>query len=280
MELVESEPCADAPPESSTRNGGWRLAAAQKRGTSHETTGEVCQDAYGLAMLSAETLVIAVADGAGSAKYAEDGAELAVTRGISEICARLDEAESGPDETPLDETTLKDILYGGMAAARGAVEAEAAARQVSERDMAATLILMIAHPEFVAVAQVGDGATVIADETGKIAGLTLPPLEEYINEATFITSADALRTAQLVVWRGRVTRLAVFSDGLQLLCLKWPECLPHEAFFSPLFRFVGNVRDELQAGHELVSFLSSERIKELTDDDLTLVLASADGLRQ
>src|SRR5437763_1374252 len=77
MELVESEPCTDAPPEPSTRTGGWRVAAAQKRGTSHETTGEVCQDAYGMAMLSAETLVIAIADGAGSARYAEEGAGLA-----------------------------------------------------------------------------------------------------------------------------------------------------------------------------------------------------------
>jgi hypothetical protein len=269
MELAESEISADTPPSPLLSPGGWRLAAAQMRGTSHETSGDACQDAYSLAMLSPETLVMAVADGAGSAQYAEVGAASAVSRGIEELCARLDEAG-----TSLDETTLKDILYQGMVAARRAVEAEAASREVSTSDLAATLILVIAHREFIAVAQVGDGATVIADETGKIMGLTLPPLEEYINETTFITSAEALQTAQLIVWRGRAARLAAFSDGLQLLCLKWPERLPHAAFFAPLFHFVGNTTDELQAGHELVSFLSSERIRELTDDDLTLVLAS------
>jgi hypothetical protein len=269
MELAESEISTDTPPSTLPRPGGWHLAAAQKRGTSHETTGEVCQDAYSLAMLSPETLVIAIADGAGSAQYAEAGASLAVSRGIEELCTRLDEA--GP---ALDETTLKDILYEGVVAARNAVEAEAVARQASAHDLAATLILVIARPELIAAAQVGDGATVIADETGKIIGLTLPPLEEYINETTFITSAAALRTAQIIVWCGRAARLAAFSDGLQLLCLKWPERLPHKAFFSPLFHFIGNTTDELQAGHELVSFLSSERIKEQTDDDLTLVLAS------
>jgi Protein phosphatase 2C len=269
MELAESEISTDEPSVPLPRLGGWQLAAAQQRGTSHETTGDVCQDAYALAMLSPETLIIAIADGAGSATYAEVGAGLAVSRAIEELCARLDEAGNA-----LDETTLKDILYEGVVAARNAVEAEAAARQVSAHDLAATLILMIARPELIAAAQVGDGATVIGDETGKIIGLTLPPLEEYINETTFITSAEALRTTQTIVWRGRATRLAAFSDGLQLLCLKWPERLPHEAFFSPLFDFMRDKTNELQAVHELESFLSSEKIKELTDDDLTLVLAS------
>lgn len=269
MELAESGISTDAPSNPLPRPGGWHLAAAQKRGTSHETTGEVCQDVYGLAMLSPEILVMAIADGAGSAKYAEVGAGLAVSKGLEELCARLDEAGDG-----LDETNLKDILYAALAAARDAVETEAAARQVSAHELAATLILVIVRPELIAAAQVGDGATVIADESGKLIGLTLPPLEEYINETTFITSAEALRTAQTLVWRGRAARLAALSDGLQLLCLKWPERLPHEAFFAPLFHFIGSAADELQADHELANFLSSEKIKELTDDDLTLVLAS------
>jgi Protein phosphatase 2C len=269
MGQVELELNTDTPAGQLPRTYGWRLAAAQQRGTSHETTGEVCQDAYSLAMLSPEVLLIAVADGAGSAKYAQIGASLAASCGLGQLCAGLAEAEGA-----LDEITLKDILYTGLVAARRAVEAEAATRQVNAHDLATTLILVIARAELIAVAQVGDGATVIADQTGKFIGLTLPPVGEYINEATFITSAEALRTAQTTVWHGQAAQLAAFSDGLQLLCLKWPECRPHEAFFAPLFQFIKTTTDELQAEHELVSFLSSERIKELTDDDLTLVLAS------
>jgi hypothetical protein len=269
MERAEPQIETHAPSINFPRSGGWQLAAAQQRGTSHETTGEVCQDAYSLAMLSPEVLLIAIADGAGSAKYAEAGASLAASAGIGQLCARLAEAGAA-----LDETSLKDILYEGLVAARNAVEAEAAAREVSAHELATTLILLIARPELIAVAQVGDGATVIANQTGKIIGLTLPPVGEYINETTFITSAEALRTAQATVWHGRAARLAAFSDGLQLLCLKWPECRPHEAFFSPLFHFIGTTADESQAVHELGRFLSSERIKDLTDDDLTLVLAS------
>ncbi len=268
MELAESGISIDVPP-TPLPPARWNLAAAQQRGTSHEMTGKVCQDVYGLAMLSPEILIMAIADGAGSAKYAEVGAGVAVSKGIEELCARLDDAGDA-----VDETALKDILYAALSAAKTAVEAEAGAQQVSAQDLAATLILVIVRPDLVAAAQVGDGATVIADESGKIIGLTLPPLEEYINETTFITSAEALRTAQMLVWRGRAARLAALSDGLQLLCLKWPERLPHEAFFAPLFHFIGNPADEIQADHVLANFLSSEKIKELTDDDLTLVLAS------
>jgi hypothetical protein len=227
-------------------------------------------------MPSPEALVITVADGAGSARYAEVGAIVAASQAVGEVCARLTEVESA-----LDETRLKDILYEGLVAARGAVEVEAAARQVNVHELSTTLILVIARPDFIAVAQVGDGATVIADAAGKLIGLTRPPAGEYINETTFLTSAEALQTAQITIWRGRATRLAAFSDGLQLLCLKWPECHPHEAFFSPLFAFIRDATDELKATQDLVSFLGSERIKELTDDDITLVLSclpsDADG---
>lgn len=269
MTLAEHETIPEAPSIQSRRHDGWRLAAAQKRGTSHEMTGTTCQDAYGLAMPSPEVLVIAIADGAGSARYAEIGAGLAASRGLGELCERLAEAGTAPDET-----TLKDILYRGLVAARDAVQAEADARQVSAHELSSTLILIIARPELIAAAQIGDGATVIADEAGKLSGLTLPPVGEYINETTFVTSDGALQTAQTVVWRGRAARFAAFSDGLQMLCLKWPECLPHEAFFSPLFHFIADATDEMQAGQALVKFLGSEKIRELTDDDLTLVLGS------
>ena len=247
----------------------WQLAAAQKRGSSHEAAGTDCEDAYRVAMLSPDLLVIAVADGAGSAQYAEAGASTATQRGVAQLCAALDQADGD-----LDDTVLEDMMREAMTAALAAVQAEAAGLQVNARDLATTLILVVAKKEFVAVAQIGDGATVISDDAGKIISLTVPPVGEYINESTFLTSADALLTAQVKIRRGRATRIAAFSDGLQMLCLKWPEYQPHEAFFMPLFDFVATTIDELQAANDLAKFLSSARVSELTNDDLTLVLAA------
>ena len=60
---------------------GWQVTAAQKRGSRHEAMGANCEDAYHLVQPVPGLLVIAVADGAGSAKFAELGANIAVQQG-------------------------------------------------------------------------------------------------------------------------------------------------------------------------------------------------------
>ena len=52
----------------------WRALGASVRGTSHEKTGQPCQDAHCLELLPDGSLVAAVADGAGSAALGEVGA--------------------------------------------------------------------------------------------------------------------------------------------------------------------------------------------------------------
>jgi Protein phosphatase 2C len=260
----------DAPAASSpSGTGNWQFAAAQQCGSSHEATGGVCEDAYSVRMPTPDLLVIAVADGAGSAQHAQAGATAASERGAAQLCARLESAGA-----TMDDLTLEEILREAMGAALEAVQGEAVLRQVSDRELATTLILVIAHREFIAATQIGDGAAVLADASGEILSLTVPTPGEYINEVVFLTSADAIQTAQVKIRRGRANRVAVFTDGLQMLGLEWPEFVPHEPFFTPLFDFIAGATDEVRATKELETFLSSEKIAALTDDDQTLVLAA------
>lgn len=67
--------------------------------------------------------------------------------------------------------------------------------------------------------------------------------------------------------------IAAFSDGLQMLALKMPAGLPHGPFFTPLFRFMTTVTDAAEAQAQVDAFLRSPRMREGTDDDLTLLLA-------
>jgi hypothetical protein len=246
----------------------WKVAAAQKRGVSHEESDLHCQDAMAIAMPFPDTLVIAVADGAGSAKDGLAGATLAVNSSTKQLCTQL------TAEAPFDDAKLEALLADALGFARNEIEAAATASELDIHDLATTLILVIARPDLIAATQVGDGATVIVDESGRVMGLTLPIFGEYINETTFITSADSLEDPQIRIWHGENTGLAVFTDGLQLLCLSWPDCQPSRGFFSPLFRFVEDSEDAIEAGQNLMRFLGSRRIRELTDDDLTLVLAA------
>jgi serine/threonine protein phosphatase PrpC len=250
-------------------SNGWRLVTAQKRGSHHEAAGTNCEDSYRTATLSPDVLLIAVADGAGSVRYPDLGSNTVSQHSLDHLCSRIGETQAVPTVA-----SAEGMLLEAMAAALEAAQTEAAALGVTVRELSSTLILIIARRDFVAVAQVGDGATIIADEQGKITALTTPKTGEYINEITFLTSSEAVEKAQIKVWQGRASGLAAFSDGLQMLCLKWPEYLPHEPFFTPLFRFVATASDDTQIASEIAQFLSSTRIRELTDDDLTLVLAS------
>jgi hypothetical protein len=247
----------------------WHVGAALKRGSRHEATGANCEDAYHVVQPAPGLLVIAVADGAGSVEFAEIGAHVAVENGAAQVCDGLEQAGDA-----LDDPTIERILQDAAAAALSAVQAEAAMREVDYQQLASTMILAIAHSEFIAAAQIGDGATVVAGEAGELFSLTIPPPGEYLNETVFLTSDGALEAMQVRVWRGRAAGVAAFSDGLQMLCLKWPEFEPHLAFFTPLFNFVRHMMDEATTAIELTTFLHSERVGKLTDDDVTLVVAT------
>lgn len=246
----------------------WRVAAASVQGLSHERHGATCQDAYTWERLSSGGLLVVVADGAGSAPHGQIGATVAARAAAGSISAKW----ANPPTLGHDGEWIA-LLHEALTAALGAVEIEAQERGSSLRELATTLIVVVATSDQVAAIQVGDGAVVIGDTAEPIVALTVPQRGEYLNETVFLVSPDALETAQVRLWRGQPTHLAVFSDGLQMLALKMPEGTPHPPFFRPLFRFIAQESDENRASERLQQFLLSERVREHTDDDLTLLVA-------
>lgn len=246
----------------------WRAVGASVVGTSHLKTNQPCQDRLRWEVLPPGRLIVALADGAGSATYAEVGAEFAVNTAIAFLRDKLREPNCS-----LSDEEWKVLLRAALQAARVAVVAEAETRSVRPRELATTLLLAVCGVDFVAGAQIGDGGFVVANDAGDLAAVTRPGQSEYINETVFLTAEDALEKPQLEVRRGPVARAALFSDGLQLLALKLPEAAPHEPFFRPLLQFVERCGLLEDAGRQLAAFLQSPRITQRTDDDLTLLLA-------
>jgi len=159
-------------------------------------------------------------------------------------------------------------------------------------DLATTLIVMVANDRAAIAIQVGDGAAIInyMDNAGgtdhgnntdhvteQTIALTTPTNGEYANETTFITSHTARESLQIATWKGNLRHLAVMTDGLQRLALSFPQAVPHQPFFRPLFQFVAQQTDTALAGSKLADFLASPRVTDRADDDLTLFLASQSG---
>jgi len=246
----------------------WHVVGVSARGVAHIKHGTPCQDSHVWQALPGGGVVVAVADGAGSASLSQLGsarAALAVVEWVSELMK---------DESPRDDAEWRAMLTAALQTAHESVLEAAKKRKVSPRELATTLIVLVATPQIAAAAQVGDGAAIVMNGNGEPVAITAPQSGEFINETLFFTSPDYLKAAQFGLWRGTVTGLGVISDGLQLLALKMPEAVPHAAFFSPLLQFLHESEDLHDAEQELRDFMASDRIRQRADDDLTLVLGA------
>jgi hypothetical protein len=228
----------------------WRTVAASVIGSGHRARDVECQDTCAVDVV-AGTLLLAVADGAGSAPRAAEGSAIAVDAAMA--CLR-DLA------TTIDSCPLR--VFDALVAARAALATDLAER-------ATTLLVAAATPTVIATAQIGDGAIVVRRNDA----LEVPAAVgrgEYLNETCFLTSSGWLTEARTAVVRSEgVDAVAGMTDGLQLLAFDLATGAAHAPFFTPLFSFA---RDEGSV-EELEAFLASDRVGSRTDDDVTLALA-------
>lgn len=246
----------------STKQGSnWRVLSASVVGKGHERNGRSCDDHHAWWRIGSG-LVIALADGAGSAPRGGQGAREA-TRAIDSQSPRLVDA-AGHD----DPDQLKVALAETLQIARGRVEMHASADSPLV-NLATTLTVAVVGTSLVGVVHVGDGAVVIESENG----LRLIAAErgQYINETDFLTGEQFLEAAIFDIQSSaEVSAIAAITDGLQLLALGLPACAPHAPFFDPLFAYA---RRPDSSDVEVEDFLNSPRVNARTDDDKTLILA-------
>jgi hypothetical protein len=245
----------------------WRVVGAAVQGGAHQKQGLPCQDAQDYRVLPAGELLIALADGAGTAARAEEGARCAVEQALQSLSTAL---EAGPPEENMgwEELVLSAFVQARQALLRLSDEAGEPMRL-----FATTLTCAIAACDRLVVGQVGDGVVVAQDSGGELFVVALAQRGEYANETYFLTQEDALEHIQVRVLDQPVSALAVMSDGLIRLALRLPSHAPYPPFFQPLFAFAAAIEDERQAVEQLAGFLSSERVCARTDDDKSLVLA-------
>ncbi len=218
-------------------------------------------------------LVTAIADGAGSAPLGSVGASLASGTAIDLLARLLRSREPAFTISFAAPESVERLLRDTVAETRAALAREALIRGAPLRDLATTLLLVLATPQGIALAQIGDGALVVRREDDTLDSLSLPGESEHINETVFLTAPDAAERLHIVVCQEHVAQWALFSDGLQLLALRLADFTPHAPFFRPLFRFAAHPAAS-GAQEQLAAFLQSPRVVERTDDDLTLLLAT------
>jgi hypothetical protein len=245
---------------------GWRVVAAASAGTSHLARGTPCEDRC-LASVSAvggdlSVLCLLVADGAGSAPFAAEGADLALQSAADRLAAHRGAA---PDEA---------LAHAVLDAMRTRIAAAAAARETTPRAFACTFLGLVSSNDTTLVMQIGDGGVVL--DTGAGLQLAIEPMAgEYANSTRFVIDEDAAQRLAVRVYAGPLLRAAAFSDGLQRLALDLASGRPHGPLFARLFDVTASASpgsdDELHAA--LLRFLDSPEVNARTDDDKSLAVA-------
>lgn len=255
--------------EIETSNQTWRIIAASVCGSSHERDQQPGQDSFCWNILTENILVAAVADGASSAELGGIGATIAV-QAVTKILTAFKVVNSLASTLDNANELMTEVFQH----ARLKVEQEAVHLKVDLRQLATTLIVVIATQQEVIASQIGDGGAVARDTDGTLFSLTVPDNGEYANETTFLTAPYAMTKLQTKAWHGKIAQIALFSDGLQRLALTKPTYSPHVPFFNPMLRFAAEADNIESANTILEDFLRSPRVRNRTDDDATLLLAS------
>ena len=241
----------------------WAALGESVTGTSHRARNAPCQDAFRFRTfgLMAEWLVIAAADGAGSASHSEFGATLV----CDELVRRVEALER---DVPL----TRDGMIALFADVRNQLLVEAERLAILSRELACTALLAIVGPTSATFAQLGDGAIVVGCGADYRA-VFWPEPAEYANATDFLTDDRFADFIRFETTADPIVELAAFTDGLQRLALDFTARVPYPAFFRPLFHELRTAADPESLVEPFREFLDSDRVNERTDDDKTLVIA-------
>lgn len=247
------------------------IVAASKRGRSHAHEGKARDDHFKLSHNADNGwYVIAVADGAGSAKYSRKGSEVACNTCV-EHCVKaletpdeletaiveLSKAEEGASNRTIS-TLIYNIIGGAALKAHRAITDMAAANEDQTRDYSTTLLIAICKKFdfgwFVASFWVGDGAMCIYDkERQYLRVLGTPDGGEYAGQTRFLTMKEIFTPESLM---SRL-KYSIEKDFTALMLMT-------DGISDPFFETDANV-NRIEKWNDLWNSINEE--VELTDDN-------------
>ena len=184
----------------------WKSIGCAVQGRGHKKSDVPCQDVVHYDAVSG-VHVIALSDGAGSARLSLYGADAAVCSVGSLLAEEFRAFIGNSNGVAVKQHILNTVL--------AALRAKADELGCEMHDLAATLLAVAADDENFLAVHIGDGVIGCYGLDG-LKTLSAPDNGEFANATTFVTSRDALQ--RMRIYKGSAARLSGFvlmSDGTE-----------------------------------------------------------------
>lgn len=238
----------------------WKIAGASIIGSSHVKDGTPCQD-FIYSLTRGEVICIALADGAGSYKYSETGAEIACTAIANYLTLEFDRFFSMPS------LEIKRFIIHGI---RTRLGRKASTLETTKSELSSTLLFVAISGDKFLIGHLGDGV-ICGEINGDIVLLSAPENGEFANTTYFVTSKNY--ETHFRIYKGNVSEFSSFvlmSDGAA-------EALFHKkehTFSSALKTFASWLDDH--SSNEVNAAIKSNMenlFPKHTTDDCSLIIA-------
>jgi hypothetical protein len=245
----------------------WKFVAKSVRGSAHFINGLPCQDAWAIKEVSG-VLICALSDGAGSAKFADEGSKFIVNGTLNFFEHILN---NNPHPVDLISDFDESDGYKLVEHIQELLTREAIKSYTSIHDYAGTLLVAIIHESRSCFYQIGDGAWCVS-RAGILGAVTWPTQGEFAGQTAFVTSPLHRNDLQFMTISGSLDYIIGMTDGIERLALNMQHRIPHRGFCDPMIKGLVSATDIEALGSSLETFLSSDSVCTRTDDDKTLAL--------
>jgi hypothetical protein len=235
----------------------WREFAYQVRGKSHALDGRPGQDRFKYQVRHG-IRVLCLADGAGSASHSEYGAQTVVSAACNFVIGHLTPGEITVEN--LDGRSLLAHITAQLRIAAVQLDCEL-------KDLASTFLCVALSDTSFFAAHIGDGV-IGAERDGNLEVITWPDNGEFANVTTFVTSADAAGSMQVV--HGELEGYSGFvlmSDGTAESLFNY-ETRSLARACKTLFRIIADAPTYKKDLKRIMDL----QIREATDDDCSIGL--------